>query len=388
VVAPYGCAPDVSGCGSRIGRVALSLLEFGVCVSQLAIDVSGFGRLIWAGFLASFEDVWLGSSIVVLDGAYGSWGWLSWSLGRKSGLRVGSSLGTDWKNVGWWSVAFAPGSRYRRNYVKTSAPVCRGEWRYTMSRVRVLMLSLLAVFAVAAVASASASALLWWVCLSGTGATEYENNKCEKTKSGGGFVLQLLPLNVKLKVVSKGGTQVMKVPGLGGLELLCKTVKYKGWIENNGAASNGISEIEELDFLECTVVTPAQSPKCEFKKPGASAGLILINNLETKLVTFAGGGIGDLIKKVGSTAFVELEIGREENSSTKKFKKACGIIPTAAQKIEGQVVAKIEASGKLHFTEPAQEGTDLELGGFTGAYVGEDENEMEGGGLLEAREEL
>jgi len=49
-----------------------------------------------------------------------------------------------------------------------------------VSRIRLILLSLLAVFAVSAVASASASALLWWVCLSGTGATEYENNKCEK----------------------------------------------------------------------------------------------------------------------------------------------------------------------------------------------------------------
>jgi hypothetical protein len=257
-----------------------------------------------------------------------------------------------------------------------------------MSRVRVLMLSLLAVFAVAAVASASASALLWWVCLSGTGATEYENSKCEKTKSGGGFILQLLPLNMKLKVVSKGGTQVLKVPGLGGLELLCKTVKDKGWIENNGAASNGIDEIEELDFLECTVVTPAQSPKCEVKKVGAAQGLILINNLETKLVTFTGGGIGDLVKKAGSTTFVELEVGKEEEASTKKFKKACGVVPKAAQKVEGQVVAKVEASGKLNFTNPAQEGSSLEMGNFTATYVGEVENEMEGGGLIEAREEL
>jgi hypothetical protein len=257
-----------------------------------------------------------------------------------------------------------------------------------MFRVRVLMLSLLAVFAVAAVASASASALLWWVCLSGTGATEYESNKCEKTKGGGGFVLQLLPLNIRLNIVQKGGSQILGIPGLGGFAILCKTVKNKGWIENNGAASNGISEIEELDFLECTVVTPAMTPKCEVKKVGAAAEFILINNLETKLVTFGGGGIGDLIQKAGSSLIVELEFGKEENSSTKKFKKACGVIPAAAQKVEGQIVAKVEASGKLNLTNPAQEGTNLELGGFAATYVGEVENEMERGGLIEAREEL
>jgi hypothetical protein len=258
-----------------------------------------------------------------------------------------------------------------------------------MSRVRVLMLSLLAVFAVGAAASASASALLWWECSKNPGGmgTKYTNSKCETTGSGE-FELLLAPLNVKLKVVSKGGSQVLKVPGLGGLELLCKTVKDKGWIENNGAASNGIDEIEELDFLECTVVTPAQSPKCEVKKVGTAQGSIVINNLETKLVTFTGGGIGDLVKKAGSTTFVELEVGKEENTSTKKFKKACGVVPTAAQKVEGQVVAKVEASGKLNFTNPAQEGSSLEMGNFAATYVGEVENEMEGGGLIEAREEL
>jgi hypothetical protein len=229
----------------------------------------------------------------------------------------------------------------------------------------------------------------WYVCLEAEGGGQkYTENQCKTTGGEGKFALQLLPLGVQLKITSKGGTQSLKVSGLGGLELLCKTVKDKGWIENNVAASNGIDDIEELDFLECTVVTPAQTPKCEFKKPGAAAGSILINDLETKLVTFAGGGIGDLIKKAGSTTFVELEIGKEENSSTKKFKKACGVIPTAAQKIEGQIVAKIEASGKLHFTDPAQEGTNLELGGFAATYAGEVENEMEGGGLIEAREEL
>jgi len=249
------------------------------------------------------------------------------------------------------------------------------------------MLSLLAVFAVGAVASSSASALLWWVCLAGMGTTEYTNAECRTQQMGGGFVLQLLPLNMRLNIESKGvGNQVLKVPTLGGLEIVCTAVTDTGWIENNGAAMNGIDEAASIKYTGCTVVKPTGG--CGVKTAGLAAGNITVSNVKTKLVTFTGGGIGDQFGETGTT-FVALEIGKSENATTKKFTVACGTIPLAGQKVEGQVVAKVEASGKLDFTEPAQEGSNLKVAGQAATYIGEVEQYMETNkGLIEARNEV
>jgi len=172
----------------------------------------------------------------------------------------------------------------------------------------------------------------------------------------------------------------LKAPGLGNLEVLCKKVEDEGWIENNAGVSNGIDLVSKTKYTECVVLKPTG---CQVRSPGAPAGTIELKPIETKLVTFTGGGIGDLFKAENNLPFVELEFREEANLA-----KACGVIPLAAQKVTGQVVARVLASGKLSFTSPPQTGSTLKVGGFAAEYIGEVEQEMEGGGLIEAREEL
>jgi hypothetical protein len=247
------------------------------------------------------------------------------------------------------------------------------------SRVKVLMLSLLAVFAVGAVASASASALLWWVCLAKANG-KYETNKCNSEGAKKEYEKQLLPLGVQLKITSKGGTQLLKVAAIP-LEISCKTVKDEGWIENNTAASNGIDQATKIEYLECVVL---HHSTCKVKSPGLPVGKITLKNIPTKLVTNSGV-MGDQFGETGAT-FVKLELGETENGAG-ELETACGVLPLEAT-VTGKVVGKVEASGKLNFTEPAQTGSALEVNGFAAEYVGVVENEMEGGGLIEARNEL
>jgi len=102
-----------------------------------------------------------------------------------------------------------------------------------MSRLRVMLLSVLAVFAVSAIAAASASAL------------EFYN-------SNGELILGLL------NIESSGGLQVLKGE-LGGAEVKigCKGVDNKGWIHNgllNGILT-GLGLILAL-YLTCGVEVP------------------------------------------------------------------------------------------------------------------------------------
>jgi len=254
-----------------------------------------------------------------------------------------------------------------------------------MSKLKVLLLSLLAVFAVGAVASASASALLWWVCLSGTGTTEYENNKCTKTKSGGHFILQLLPLNTLLATTSKGiGNQTLTAAN--GLEITCTGVTDSGWIENNSTDSNGIDGSTSTVYTGCKVLKPKPGgAECEVKSPNASGpGIIELETLETKLVTFSGGGMGDLFKPTNANnIFVKLEITEKANLNNQ-----CGSIPFVTE-VLGQVVGKVEASGKLNFTNPVQAGSSLDVGpSISATYTGVVENLGPSGALIEAKEEL
>ena len=142
-----------------------------------------------------------------------------------------------------------------------------------MSRIRIIMLSLLAVFAVSAVASASASATCYKVAVAGTGHWEngtctvvgttkefvevekletklnagewcakvkagepstFEDNKCTKAKAGTGeFIKVLVPeweingvpigAGAKETTTDAGGKQKLKVP-LAGVEIECEKV--------------------------------------------------------------------------------------------------------------------------------------------------------------------
>ena len=101
-----------------------------------------------------------------------------------------------------------------------------------MSRIKLVLLGLLAVVAVSAVASASALAVVpsWYVCKGGDGTL---GSLCSSGTSGT-FGWLLLPLLERLTVHSAlaSGTAVLKSSAAGNpVKIECTTLKGEGWIE-------------------------------------------------------------------------------------------------------------------------------------------------------------
>src|ERR1700726_78756 len=132
-----------------------------------------------------------------------------------------------------------------------------------MTRMKVVLLSLLAVFAIGAVASASASAFSkeWQVCKE-AGTEEFETNKCAKKASGGKFSWVSLTGTESLATTSTGGAFELKA---GVKTIKCTAVTDKGNIKAAGA-----DEATEIKFTGCTTGQAG----CNVKSAGEPNGTI------------------------------------------------------------------------------------------------------------------
>jgi len=136
-----------------------------------------------------------------------------------------------------------------------------------MSRFRLIMMSVVAMFAVGAFASASASAItpVFLVCLEKAGSgTKFEDRNCSKESGSGKF--ELVEISEFLK--ANGTSGISKLKGeLAGAEILitCKKDKFTGEIGPKGLTKG------EVTYEECEVgnskekFTNCEVPNIKFK---------------------------------------------------------------------------------------------------------------------------
>jgi hypothetical protein len=217
-----------------------------------------------------------------------------------------------------------------------------------MSRPRLIVVSIFAVFAVSAVASASASALHWKV--NGT----------------------LLPAGQRLNVVSKGGPFTLKTKAHGlKIEILCKKEKDNGWIENPVGGGNGI-DLVTSEFSECEVLKPSLMG-CTVKEP-------IVAHANTELVTIGGAIWDQFTPDPAGGPFVVITI---ENCT------GGAAVLNGTYNVEGKTNGKVENStSKLKFS--ATENDELTFATEPATLEGEAESTtatetgMPGGEKIEA----
>lgn len=263
-----------------------------------------------------------------------------------------------------------------------------------MSRIRLIMVAMLAVFAVGAVASASALAAsedIWEVCKEG-GTEKFETNACAKTSSTGKFSFKKLETGETVKTVSSGSKFVLNKGKTTEIE--CTAVSDKGTITGG---KPGTDEATEIKFTGCT--TPKEKT-CKVKSkspPPTRAGTIVVSKIPTKLEQRKNAKGEEVVvdnfeqKLVGTTKeFVTLEFGTEEveepaGSGEFVLKKTCKDFPPTT-KVKGTVGAEVvKGTGELNFPEPELEKDTLEAFGTAAVLTGKDTMEQEGGGAIRAK---
>jgi hypothetical protein len=225
------------------------------------------------------------------------------------------------------------------------------------SQIRILLMSLLAVFAISAVASASASAQPhWWICKKGG----TEMAKC--TGGSGEWHWVKLPLSTRVNVKTKGGVSKLKVTG--GPTIECKKVKDIGWIENPDNGEAGIDFLTKAEFTECKVVGAAT---CEVKEP------IVVENVKTKLGEKEGKFIDTFTPEAAEELFTKITI------------KKCAEEVVEAH-VTGKVVALVNgANAELEFTNPPVAGSTLKFGAKEAIFEAKIEEETEAGEAIDIR---
>jgi hypothetical protein len=239
-----------------------------------------------------------------------------------------------------------------------------------MSRVKVLMLSLLAVFAVAAIASSSASALVWEACLKEhlTG-TLYKDSHCKEESATGTW--SWMPIEESFAVTSKGEKQELALP-TAGITIICTSVEDAGTIEPSGK-----DKTSKILYKGCTITGVGTCPIVKSKgKPNEE---IEVTSLVTELQTQTVGTkllVVDLFQPEKGEIFVELEIGKKEEGG--EAKGACGVLSTK-DPVKGTVKGMVEGQ-RLVFTG---EGT-LTTFGLVSEYKGLDDQVLTNGNLFRA----
>jgi hypothetical protein len=249
-----------------------------------------------------------------------------------------------------------------------------------MTRMKMIMLSLLAVFAVSAVASASASAasLEWEVCeeLAGEGKEpplKFDTHSCNseaKPLAQRKWEWKLLATGEERKVVSLGGA--FKLTG-GTVEIKCLHIFDESNIKGG---KPGTDIALRIHFLECST----SKAGCLVKSAGlpAKAGLIEVNNIATKLITEPGpleadlfeGTLTEVEPGVFEKVFVTLEFGTAEVADN-KLSPACSGVPPKT-KVTGNVAAET-VGGKLVFPNPPLTSSTIKAFGLSVKLIGEDE---------------
>jgi hypothetical protein len=263
------------------------------------------------------------------------------------------------------------------------------------NRIRVLLVSLLAVFAVSAVASASASAEgPHWrvpcrkVSVANKGLGEFNNAACTEVGGTKEFTNVLLT-GETIKAVSKNkaGTSFILKGTLAGVKITleCTKVEDKSTLEGGGPGKDK----NEIIFTKCTVTAPAESG-CKVKEPITVKTITVLVFLSRKKTTppekwrvqtekeyeeAPGKGeeraIGDEFKPETGTTFAEITL----SGCNKAHEALNGTFP-----VKGTDTG-IASGSLLEFKE---ETSSLTFGGNAATLTGTVEQEVEGGGVIEA----
>ena len=228
------------------------------------------------------------------------------------------------------------------------------------SQIRILFVSLLAVFAFSAVASASsASAHEWVICSEFTEAKfEYEtlskcwkNEKITPPKTG---KWEREETGKHVAVTSTSGTSTLTA---GTKKITCTADTDKGWIEAGGAKD----EAEEIKFTGCTTAQTGCKP---------TGGTIVVKAVLTELVMI-GATLADEFKPTPpATKFVTIT-----------FEGTCSEYPTT--EVTGHVAGEVEnATESINFPSPELAGNTLNAFGKAAKLVSKDKQKTVSGGSI------
>ena len=238
-----------------------------------------------------------------------------------------------------------------------------------MSRLRLVMLGLLAAFAVGAVASASASASLeWFICNKPGGSIWlYTDSLCTKDSTGktGAWELSLLARGTSLNITSSGGPFILKSKTHGiKLEIECSTQTGSGRIENPTGGGNGI-DLATIEFKTCTMPKPGEN--CMIKEP-------ITTNANTELITLGGKTLDLFTPDPAGQPFAELEILGCTGGAA--------VLNASGYKIQGKTSGAINNStSTLTF---GAEMDELTFAGEPAGFEGKSTQLTDGGGGIQA----
>ena len=248
-----------------------------------------------------------------------------------------------------------------------------------MSRIRLIMLSLLAVFAISAVASASASAFnkQWEVCEKG-GTEKWSEHKCNAGKGTGEWSFLKLEAGNSYNIVSwivPGTTYVLTV---GTRVITCTGAADAGTITGGTPGTDSISVL----FYGCTT----SQVGCLVMTAHQGHGIILVPNIPTVLVEREpkGGGAKKLAdefkEKAATKEFVTLKFEPEAGKSCSEF----GSETKVKGQVAGEVINLANGNGEINFPSPELKGNTLEAFGTTATLTGRSEVELENGWAFRA----
>jgi hypothetical protein len=247
-----------------------------------------------------------------------------------------------------------------------------------MSRMKVMLLSLLAVFAFAAIASASASAaLLWYQCSehSGSGPKYTSQANCESLTSPGSGTWEWLPLlataAAPLLVPTEGvGKQKLSV-STGAFIIECSKLKDSADAWNDTVNGVGRDLLLEAVYTGCEVTKPSgcKDVHSTNEEPGT---IRLALDIPSKLLTKEGVTY-DQQEQNASGEFVTIVAETEKGSE-----KPCGVAKLT-NKVKGSAIGKIGKMSKLIEFEGKSGEKPLEMNTLPAEYSGNDEQKAEAG---------
>jgi hypothetical protein len=229
------------------------------------------------------------------------------------------------------------------------------------------MLGLVIACAASAVASSSASALRWIECkdqpnLEGF----YKDNQCKKLGPPDLYAWVLIPANVRLTIVLKGGLWIVKTKAHGiKFEIKCEKEEGKGWIENPTGGGNGI-DLHLVLFSACTVLKPSGFG-CVVEEP-----IHIVANTELRTI---GGEIWDV--------FTPDPAGGPFGTITISGCTGSASVLNGSYNLEGKTDGRVVNEGSS-FKFSATENDELTFAGEAATLEGESTAEVEGGGAIGA----
>jgi hypothetical protein len=237
-----------------------------------------------------------------------------------------------------------------------------------MSKVKVMLLSLLAMSVIGATASASASALIWYQCSKnpgGSGPKYATQANCESLTASTGeweWLPLLATAAAPLLVPSKGvGSQKLSFSS-GAAAIECNSLKDSADLWNKGG--NGKDLLLEEVFTGCTVTKPSGCGVVH--SPGEPNGTIKFAPLIPSRLVTKEGVTYDEFEQNANEELVTIDLEGSEGSG-----KPCGVVKLT-NKLKGSFLGKIRKMSKLIEFEAGSGENELK-------YEGNDEQGAEAG---------